>query len=178
MLIRSEKYSVLISENAPSVPRDCVLNYIERSSDDLLKEFIIHVQSASMEYRLAIVGSYLSDDKNCAVLEDDVLTVLMNDQIFRINLQTQSLIQLIRVENFDCGIAIYRVDNGYLLYGEMEIYMLDADFKTKWRFSGLDIFITLNGDKGFSMDEKMIYLEDFLGNRYMVSHEGKLIKKY
>lgn len=72
--------------------------------------------------------------------------------------------------------AIYKYYNDYIIYGEIEIARVDADFNLKWKYSGKDIFVrNIGKEPAFILKKDMIILYDFLGNKYNVSYEGKTI---
>lgn len=76
---------------------------------------------------------------------------------------------------FGCNYGIFRVQNGYIIYGEIEILMLDFEFNKKWAFSGKDIFVSISGKKSFELCENSIRLYDFEDNYYEIDYMGNLI---
>ena len=65
---------------------------------------------------------------------------------------------------------------GYLIYGEIEILMLDFDFNLMWKFSGKDIFVSVTGKKAFELCEDSIKLYDFEDNFYEIDYDGNKIE--
>ena len=131
----------------------------------------------SEKYCIALIGDYYSDDEDCAVLENEILTVLMNDDVIRINVSSGELIQQVKTDLFGCGFGFYQAKDGYIIYGEIEIMMLDHELKKKWSFSGCDIFVSITGKNPFQMFEDHISLYDFNDHYYEIDYNGVLIKE-
>lgn len=91
---------------------------------------------------IALIGDFYSYDKDCAVLEDKILTILQNDTVVQLDINDGAMINFKEFDCFGCNYGIYRVQNGYIIYGEIEIIMLDLNFDKKWSFSGKDIFVS------------------------------------
>ena len=85
---------------------------------------------------------------------------------------------LVCCKNFDCfesNFGIYKVQRGYIVYGEMKITMLDFKFNKTWSFSGKDIFLSATGKKPFELCDNSIKLYDFEDNFYEIDFDGNLI---
>ena len=154
---------------------DIIHNPCHYKHSDLAKTLAIHVDLFSKEYSIALVGSFYTYDSDCAVLENDTLTVLQNDTITVINIIDGSIIKHITFDCFGCNYGIYKAKKGYIIYGEIEITMLDFDFVKKWAFSGKDIFVSLSNKKHFELLEDSICLYDFEDNYYEIDYDGKII---
>lgn len=114
-------------------------------------------------------------DSDCAILENDILTILQDNMITQINITDASIIRIIMLDCFGCNFAIYKVKKGYIIYGEIEITMLDFDFKKQWSFAGKDIFASISGKEPFTIHENSICLYDFEDNYYEIDFDGKQI---
>ena len=155
---------------------DVVLNPCNFKKSDMTKTFSIHVKLFESEFCIALVGPFYSCDDNCAVLEDETLTVLQDNTITQIKVTDGTIIRHIKLDCFGCNFAIHRVENGYIVYGEIEITMLDIDFIKKWSFSGKDIFVSIDGKQPFEIRDDIICLYDFEDNYYEIDFEGKSIR--
>lgn len=154
---------------------DAVLNPAGYRRSNLSKTFSIHIDLYSKEFQIALIGSFYSLDSDCAVLEDDILTILQDDTITQIKITDASLVRHIALDCFGCNFAIYKVEKGYLIHGEIEITMLDFDFTKQWSFSGSDIFSSISGKKSFTIRGNSICLYDFDDNYYEIDFDGKKI---
>ena len=65
--------------------------------------------------------------------------------------------------------------NGYIVYGEIEIIMLDLDFNKVWGFTGRDIFVSQTRKNAFVLGENSIELYDWENNYYELDFNGNLI---
>ena len=124
-----------------------------------------------------MIGDSLCSDIDCAVLENEILSVLMNNVIIRINVLNGELVQRINTDLYGCGFGFYRARDGYVIYGQIEIMMLDDELKKKWSFSGDDIFVSITGKNPFQMFEDHISLYDFNDHYYEIDYDGILIKE-
>ena len=155
---------------------DVILNPCNYRHSELTKTLAIDITLPSKHYSIALVGSYLISDSDCAILENDILTVLLDQIIVQINILNGSIVQHVELDCFGCNYAIYRVKKGYIIYGECEITMLEFDFSKRWAFSGKDIFASVSGKLPFEIKDELICLYDFEDNYYEIDFEGNRIK--
>lgn len=155
---------------------DVTLNPEHYRHSDMYKALSISVDLFTSELRIALIGSFYTYDSDCAVLDGEVLTVLQDNTITQINVNDGSIIRHIKLDCFGCNFAIYKVKKGYIIYGEIEITMLDFDFIKKWSFSGKDIFASVSDKNPFELRENSIHLYDFEDNEYEIDFEGNIIK--
>ena len=155
---------------------DVILNPFNYTHGDLTKTFAISIDLFSKRFTAALIGPCLACDSDCAVLDNNILTVLMDTAIIRININDGSVIYHTELDCLGCNLAIYRIDKGYIVYGETEITMLDPDFEKKWSFSGEDIFASVSGKVPFEITENSIRLYDFEDNFYEIDFDGNRIK--
>ena len=137
--------------------------------------FSINIKTTDKNISLALIGDRYSFAEKCAVLKDNDLIILLNNFIFKINILTGELVSSNPIETYGCNFEIYQIDNGYIIYGEIEILMLDFNFNVIWRFSGRDIFVTTNDLIPFELCDEIIKLHDFENNYYELTLEGNLI---
>ncbi len=155
---------------------DVILNPCNYKHGDLSRTLSIHIDLFSKEFCIALISSYYVSDSDCAILDNDVLTVLQDQAITQISITNGSVIRHIKLDCFGCNFAIYKVEEGYIIYGEIEITMLDLNFVKKWAFSGKDIFASVSGKLPFEIKEKSICLHDFENNYYEIDFDGNLIR--
>lgn len=168
-------YSVQSSDNRHY---DFELNPENYGHNDFYKTFSIHIDSFNNEIDIALVGNFYSYDSDCAVLDGRVLTIMQNNTISQICVDDGTLIFHKEFECFGCNFGLYRVVNGYIVYGEIEIVMLDLDFNKVWTFSGRDIFVSQTRDNAFVLGEHSIKLYDWEDNYYELDFTGKLISDH
>lgn len=169
-----ETYTVESSDN---IFYNIVLNPHYFKKNDMYKTFSIKIDLFYKEICVALIGSFYSYDTDCALLDNEILTILQNDAIVQINIIDGSLILYKEFDCFGCNYGIYKVKSDYIIYGEIEIIMLDSKFNKKWTFSGRDIFVSMSKKKSFELCEQSIKLYDFEDNFYEVDFGGKLIRE-
>ena len=146
--------------------------YNPDNNREFYKAFSIEIFKDNKNMKIALVGDSYSCDENCAILDWNILTILQNDVISQINVITDELVFYTNVEDFGCNFAIYEIETGYIIYGEIEIKMLDFNFNTKWKFSGRDIFVSVSGKNPFELCKDRIKLYDFNDNYYEIDFNG------
>ena len=181
--LQNEKYSVRITtadtyieESADNRKYDYILNPNKLGRNNMYRTLCISV-TGTKNAKIALVGDYYTSEIDCAILEGDILTVLQNDYISQIDLDTVQVVAGYKVDVFGTTFAIYRLPDGYLIYGEIEIIKLDNEFNVAWKFSGRDIFVSITGKNAFELTDRSIKLYDFEDNFYEIDFYGNLIRE-
>ncbi|MBD5082548.1 MAG: hypothetical protein HDT44_12400 [Ruminococcaceae bacterium] len=156
---------------------DMIYNLNNYRKSDHYTTTIINIDLSSKKISIALVGDYFSSDIDCALLDNEVLSVLQNRYITHIRVTDGSVVgQTDLQESASINYAIYKVPKGYILYGEIDIVGLSNDFKRKWTFSGRDIWASVTGKNPFEICEDRIRLYDFCDNYYEIDFDGKIIR--
>ena len=130
----------------------------------------------NVNQEIVLIGDCLTFvQENCAILEDNILTVLLNNHITQINMETLEIVGGYEIDVFGTTFAIYRMVDGYLIYGEIEIIKLDNNFNIVWNFSGKDIFVSVSGKNAFELTAESIKLYDFEDNFYELDFDGNIV---
>ena len=184
MELQNDKCNLKISvdttytvDSTDNQPYDMEINLRQIRHNDFYKVFSITIDLFYRQFCIALVGDVYSCEDDCAILDDEILTVLQNDTITQLSIIDGSVLLFKKFDCFGCNFGIYRVQRDYLIFGEMEIIMLDFQFDKKWQFFGKDIFVPVSGKNGFQLCEKSIKLYDFEGNFYEIDFDGKLIQE-
>ena len=180
---QNDKYFVEITfdetytiDSADNKRYDYVLNPSNKRRGAMYK--VLHLSAKGVQNAdIALVGDYYTYLEDCAILEDNILTVLQNDYISQIDLETFQIIASYKLDVFGSNFSIHRITDGYLIYGEIEILKLDNEFNTSWKFSGRDIFVSITGKNVFELTDHSIKLYDFEDNFYEIDFDGKLINE-
>lgn len=168
-----ETYTV---DSADNRHYDVVLNPCNFKRNDLSTTFSIRVNLFESEFCIALIGPFHSYDDQCAILDDETLTVLQHNTITQIRITDGAIIRHTEFDCFGCTNEIYKVKNGYIVYGEIEITMLGHDFIKKWSFSGKDIFASVTNKQPFEIRNNTICLYDFEDNYYELDFDGNLLR--
>lgn len=165
-------YTVGSTDNKPY---DLAINPCNLKHNDMYRVFSIQIDLFYKELSIALIGDFFSYAIDCALLEDEVLTVLQNNAIVQIDVNSGVMLLFKEFDCFGCNYGLYKVKNGYIIYGEIEITMLDFNFNKKWSFSGRDIFVSASEKRAFELCENSIRLYDFENNFYEIDYMGNLI---
>ena len=138
-----------------------------RNDSNFISAVRIEVETNEQSKAVMVVAPYLSIIDNCAIIKDDSLIVFLCDTLLDIDLLSFSLQLRKKILEFWTGMAIFQFDDGYIIYGELEIVKLNKSYITEWTFYGCDIFIA------FRIIDNTIFLEDILGNKYCIDKYGK-----
>jgi len=177
MELVNEKFKVIIKLDNTSYRKessdnvinyDIVINPSENKQSDFDRTFCIEVKTSEKLYRIALVGSCYSIERHCAVLENNILTVLQNEYISQIDLTNGSLVNRIHIGN-TIYFELYRLIDKYIIFGELEILCFNERFEQEWCFSGRDIFTK------FEIDGDIIKLWDWEKYYYEINLKGELI---
>lgn len=184
MLLQNDVYTVNVSvdttytiNSMDNKPYNIILNPVHLKRNDFYKVFHIRIDSSCKVLHIALIGSFYSDERNCAVLEQEILTVLQNDIIIQLNVKDGSVVNFKKLDDFGCNFGIYKVCGGYVIHGEMEIVMLDSALNIVWSFIGKDIFVTQGEEKAFELCHDSIKLYDFNCHYYELDFSGKIINR-
>lgn len=159
MKLCNDKYKIEISEDATYTLQstdnrhyDYTFNPSNLTRNDFIKAFNIKIEDIrnhSLATNIALIGSLFCSEDHCAILINSILIVLMNDLITQFDLESKSLTRFKDLGEHGCFFEIYHVDDGYIIYGELEILKLDFMFNIIWAFSGADIFVSQDDQPAF-----------------------------
>ena len=161
-------------DSADNKNYDRVFNPFGYTQEDFLKTLSIKITSGGVKRRIALTGSGLCPELDIAILEESKLIVLMNTELIEFDLD---LMIIKEQRNFDtyCLFSIYPFDDGYIVYGEMEIIKLNKKYEAEWVFMGADIFVLPGKGNAFTICGDKIVLFDWNGYKYTVGKDGKAI---
>ncbi|NOW90669.1 hypothetical protein BCD91_002692 [Clostridium beijerinckii] len=182
MILRSEKFQVEVTEDktftiqsTDNKPYDILFNPENLSRGDITKAFRIKIKSNNRERDIILIGSLYCYDEDCAILEENKLIVLINCAVTIINIEECKTLRHNKFSDSGCYFGIYEFQNGYIVYGELEIVKLDKFLNKEWDFSGADIFVTQDKNIPFQISGDKIQLYDWNGVYYELDKNGKII---
>ena len=162
-------------DSADNKPYDLILNPGGLRRKNWPITFAIEITCGDEKKRLALIGDYSCGDMDCAVLNGNLLTVLQNHTITRLDVQSTAVVLYKHFDRFGCWFTINACPGGYIIYGELDIVKLNYMLDIVWEFSGADIFVTQDYREPFEMTESTIELWDWQNNRYVLDFDGNLI---
>lgn len=112
--------------------------------------------------------------QNSSLIDNNELLICCCDTIFCIALPTLDLKWKIKADLATC-FQIFKQDNDYIVHGETLIVKLDKEGNIKWEFGSNDIFVSLDNEEVFIIENDGISLTDFSKTKYKINFDGKLI---
>jgi hypothetical protein len=101
---------------------------------------------------------------------DDMLIVYYGFHLVAFQLPTLSVKW--GIHDFNCVINIYFYKNDFIIYDEISVARITKAGEIIWRFSGLDHFVSYEGENTFELKKDHIALLDSAGNRYKIDYDG------
>lgn len=185
MNVMNDKYSVTAFEDntysrnsADNIPYDFEIYAI--NTQDLGCDFhystyrvIIEKFDDASEAKIIVICHYCTNmEYHGMILEDDTLIMLLDSSIVTLSLCNMSY----KIKNipmpFGTYYSIYSYKDKYIIYGEIEVMMLDSDFNELWRYCTSDILVNL--DYKIKIDNDCISFYDLDGNFHKLDMSGKL----
>jgi len=155
-------------------PYELVLNTYCYEHSNYYETLSIAIDNYASERRIAILGTMFTEDQESAILTDNDLIVLVDSALIVIDCHT---LGLKANKELPEGVyfSIHDFDDGYIVYGELEIVKVSAapEYNVEWAFSGADIFVTQDKSRPFEIKGDVVYLRDWNGQEYAVSRNGK-----
>lgn len=175
MRLENDTYQVEIAvdttytvDSADNMNYDYIFNPDGKRHSDISTTFAIKVNSLQKGFSAALIGSLYSYENDCAVLERDALIVLQGHRITEINLKSIQIERNKKLDMFGAGYAVYPCPKGYLIYGELEVIMLNRGLDEIWEFGGRDVFILCQ------IEDDTIHLQDWDNTEYILDMDGNL----
>ena len=182
MFLENDKYQVKITVDSAYKKESIDYQYYdfintgENENGKNSEALRIEIDNCGKKSFLALAGNVNDSDDNFAVLEDDVLTILQDKKIIRVNLSENKITLCKEINCFGNNFGIYICTGGYIVYGETSVIKLNNDLAEEWSFSGNDIFVTQNGTPAFMIDDNRIKLYDWNYAYYELDFDGNLIR--
>jgi hypothetical protein len=110
------------------------------------------------------------------LIEGNRLYVCADNSLLCLELPNLELVWSTEVDWAPC-INIYRLEDDFVIRGEVSISRIDKNGNIKWQFRGADIFVNLNDDDTPELEIKPDHLSltDFNGTKYKVGFDGTLL---
>jgi len=169
-IVRDEQYTLFSTDNKFY---SNIILLEEYSRSDFVCGYSIAIKSALSNYKVAIIGRAYGSVENCAVLEDGMLVMLVDNYLIFFNLINQELEKKIQVLDYGTGIEMYPFDDGYIINSEIDIIKVDKFGRKIWSFSGQDIWVRPNGESSIKILDEGLLLIDWEGHNYHLNKWGK-----
>lgn len=123
---------------------------------------------------VCVPGPFAGIHNDSIYIEHSMLWILAGKWMYCLQVPT---FRLIWFKELDCvaNFSLYRLEDDFLVHGELEVIRITTKGFIKWRFGGRDIWVNLLGRKEVTIGQNMIHLVDFENNEYTIDFEGKEI---
>ena len=112
--------------------------------------------------------------ENSSILDSGNLLICCSDSVFSISILDLKLNWVKKLDMATC-FKILRIENDFVVNGEFEITRIDSLGNIIWQFGGADIFVSLDYEDSFQLNDNHIVLKDFTGTSYMIDFDGKIL---
>ncbi|MCO6148437.1 hypothetical protein [Flavobacterium sp. NRK1] len=109
-----------------------------------------------------------------SLLDNEQFLLCCCDTIFCLTLPNLDLKWKTRSDQATC-FKIFQHQDEYIIHGELQVTKLDKDGNVKWEFGGSDIFVSIDEEEEFKIENDGILLTDFAKNKYKIDFDGKLM---
>lgn len=111
------------------------------------------------------------------MISEDNLYICVSNQIFSLSLITFQLNWYKEVD-FATAFGIYKLNEDFIIHGELYITRINKKGEIVWQHSGSDIFVSQN-PKNFPTDnfyikDNMIFAESWDEGKYCIAYDGKM----
>jgi len=182
MLIENDTYKVKIVrdetftlDSTDNKPYQFIFNPNNIKRSDYYKTFSISIDDGNNQKHIALIGSLFGADEDVVILEGNDLIVLMNTKLVIIDCRALTIKLCREISDFGTYFSIHKFEDGYLIYGELDLLKLSPAFEVEWSFSGEDIFVSQDGSIPFHFENDTIYLSDWKGRKYKLNKFGEEI---
>ncbi|SHG85860.1 hypothetical protein [Flavobacterium defluvii] len=145
--------------------------YPESKHVIIIKEFGIEISSSI----ICEVGWAMNVTEDSFIIEEDKIWIIGCSEIYCLEIPTLELIWQKDYNSFAL-FSIHKLDDDFVIHGELEILRITKEGEIIWSFGGRDIWVTIDGKNVFTIENKSIRLFDFESNEYVIDFDGKQIE--
>ena len=154
--------------------------HFEIQKDDTKGRFRIRVSlfnETELIQQIVLIG--LHSDPNIFLenenflLSDEKLILYFDGSILGFNISDLTLRW--RIDGLMDIISVSPYEDNFIVYDELSILRIDKEGIIKWKYSGIDHFISYHGSNCFEMNDDHILLRDSLENVYCIDYDGRVI---
>lgn len=114
--------------------------------------------------------------QNSSLLDKDQLIICCCETIFCLTLPELELKWKTQADQATC-FQIFKQEDDYIIHGELQVAKLDKFGKIIWEFGGADIFVCIDNEEEFKIENDGILVTDFAKTKYKIDFDGKLLQQ-
>ena len=152
--------------------------YLEDSPYQYSSLIEVTARNSSDGHFSAIVGNTMGATglhENSFVVEDNRLMICCSNHIICLTLPDLNLMWSTAADDITC-FEIFKYKDKYIVHGELEISCLNRQGQILWRYSGEDIFVTINNYDRLILSDNYIIARDFNNKTYKINYDGSTFK--
>ena len=151
-------------------------DYIYKNLDEFSPAIGVKVIKEQKIIKSAVLcGYYAAINIESTILDEQNILICVAKNVYSLSLPELNLNWVTETDWSSC-FGIYKIKDGYIVHGELEISKLNKNGKIEWQLGGRDIFVTIDGSKSFEIKENYIEAKDWLNFTYKIDFNGKEIK--
>ena len=153
-------------------------NYLTESDFKLPTKIGVKILENGTEINSAIIGAEngaTALHETSQIIESNRILICCCDSVFCLDLPTLNLIWKTKVDLIS-AFEIFKIENGYIIHGELEITRIDNYGKIIWQNGGTDIFVSQNGNNNFEVQDNFVKAIDWDNRIYKWNLDGVEIK--
>ena len=151
--------------------------YFEESDYRLSSIFGIKIFENDNLISSAIIGAdggATTIHETSFVISQNRIYICCGNFVFCLSIPELEIVWKTQADEITC-FEIFKIENEFIIHGEMEISKLDQNGKLIWQRGGRDIFLTPEGIDDFSINDNIIIAKDFEYNLYEFDLDGNQI---
>lgn len=111
---------------------------------------------------------------NSSLLDNDQLLLCCCNTVFCLTVPGLELKWKTQADQVTC-FQIFKQQDDYIIHGELQVAKLGKDGNKIWEFGGADIFVSIDNEEAFKIENDGILLSDFAKSKYKIDFDGNLI---
>ena len=111
---------------------------------------------------------------NSSLINHDQLVICCCDTVFCLTVPNLSLKWKTQADQSTC-FQVFKKEEDYIVHGEMQVTKLNKEGLKIWEFGGADIFVSIDNEEEFKLEDDGILLTDFAKTKYKIDYNGKLL---
>ena len=137
----------------------------------IIKEHGIEISNAIICETEGATGIY----ENSYIIENDKIWIRVSNKIYCLKIPSLEIIWQKEFDQFT-NFCFYKLEEDFLIHGELEIFRITKNGEIIWRFGGRDIWVNPEGSEELIIKDNVILLVDFESNRYILDFDGNLLE--
>ena len=155
-------------------------NFVSGNQSDYSTKYGIKIKNSSNELinsclLVGATGSGTSPNEKSCLIEDDILFICISNLVFSLSLIELNLNWYKEVD-FATAFGIYKMNDDFIIHGELYITRLNKKGEIIWQKSGSDIFVSPSSvnfpTDNFYIKDNMIFAKSWDERKYQISYDG------